>query len=194
MAITFPYIINDSLAYEGDKITNNLSLAISLKDDYTNAAPAGNIKVIINEGEIKANKNLTGFYIFNDIPPGSYNILIESEFYFTEEKLVNLPLPDPKNPLVEISLTQKPSYPFAANATLIRGIVTNGDPVAGADITVISKSIKTRTNDRGEFVLFFKGIAQENITIEIKKNSDTKSVNATIKEGKTVSLGIISFP
>jgi hypothetical protein len=107
---------------------------------------------------------------------------------------VNLPQPDPKNPVVEVTLKPKPSYPFPGNATLVRGLVSNGGPVVDADINVVGKTIETKTDEKGEFVLYFKGIKQEAITVEIKKGGNTKSVNTTIEEGKTVSLGIVSFP
>lgn len=99
------------------------------------------------------------------------------------------------NYLLEIVLKPKPSYLFPVRATLVRGVVMGTvEPVVNADIGVLGKTIKTITDERGEFILYFKGIKKEDITIEIKKNGDTKNVNATIEEGKTASLGIITFP
>jgi hypothetical protein len=194
MAIIFPYVTGKFTAYEGDKITTTLSLAVSLTDDYTEKEPIGNIMVTIKEGDIKAFKNLSGYYLFNDFAPGNYNLLIESEYYFLQETPVNIPQPDPKNPVVEISLKPIPAYPFPGYATLARGLISDGSPVANAQVEVVGKPIKTLTDEKGEFVLYFRGIKQENITIEIKRGGSTKSVNTTIEEGKTVSLGIVSFP
>ena len=73
-------------------------------------------------------------------------------------------------------------------------MVSDGSPVAKAEVEVVGKPIKTLTDEKGEFVLYFKGIEMENITVEIKKGGNTKSVNTTIEEGKAVSLGIVSFP
>jgi len=73
-------------------------------------------------------------------------------------------------------------------------VVGVGGPVVNADVEVIGKAIKTITDERGEFVLYFKGIKTEVITIEIKKGVDTKTVPATIEEGKTISKRVISFP
>lgn len=194
MAIIFPYVTGKFTAYEGDKITTVLSLAVRLIDDFTEKETIGNIKVTIKEGDIKAFKNLSGYCLFNDFAPGNYNLLIESEYYFLQETPVNIPQPDPKNPVVEISLKPIPAYPFPGYATLARGLISDGNPVGNAQVEVVGKPIKTLTDEKGEFVLYFRGIKQENITIEIKKGGSTKSVNTTIEEGKTASLGIISFP
>jgi hypothetical protein len=194
MAIIFPYVTGKFTAYEGDKITTVLSLAVRLIDDFTEKETIGNIKVTIKEGDIKAFKNLSGYCLFNDFAPGNYNLLIESEYYFLQETPVNIPQPDPKNPVVEISLKPIPAYPFPGYATLARGLISDGSPVANAQVEVVGKPIKTLTDEKGEFVLYFRGIKQENITIEIKRGGSTKSVNTTIEEGKTVSLGIVSFP
>lgn len=194
MAIIFPYVTGKFRAYEGDKITTTLSLAVRLTDDYTQKEPVGNIKVMIKEGEITPVKNLSGYYLFNDMTAGNYSVVIESDFYFPEETAVNIPHPVPKNPVVEIALKPKPAYPFPGNATLVRGLVSDGNPVVNAEVTVVGKTIETLTDEKGEFTLHFKGIKQENITIEIKKGGSTKAVNTAVEEGKTVSLGTVSFP
>lgn len=194
MALVTPYITARFTAYLSDILTTHLSLSVWLIDEYTQMKPAGNIKVLIEEGNINAVKNLSGYYLFNDLIDGNYNLIIESDFYFPEETLVAVPCPDPKNPVIEITLKPRPSYPFPNNATLVRGLLSNAGPLADAAVKVIGKTIETITDERGEFILYFKGIKKEDITIEIKKNGDTKTVNATIEEGKTASLGIIIFP
>ncbi|HWP92885.1 MAG TPA: carboxypeptidase-like regulatory domain-containing protein [Thermodesulfobacteriota bacterium] len=194
MAIIFPYVTSEFTAYEGEKIITVLSLAVRLIDDFTEEETIGNVKVTIKEGDIKAFKNLSGYYLFKDMNPGNYNFAVGSDFYLPEEMAVNLPQPDPKNPVVEVTLKPKPSYPFPRNATLVRGLVSDGNPVVDADVSVVGKTIETKTDEKGEFVLYFKGIKQEAITVEVKKGGNTKSVNTTVEEGKTVSLGIVSFP
>lgn len=194
MAIIFPYVTGKFTAYEGDKLTTILSLAVRLIDDFTERETIGSIKVTIKEGDIKALKNLSGYYLFSDMNAGNYNVAVGSDFYLPEETAVNIPQPDPKNPVVEISLKPRPSYLFPYYATLVRGLVSDGSPVAKAQVEVVGKPLKTLTDEKGEFVLYFKGIEIENITVEIKKGGNTKSVNTTIEEGKTVSLGIVSFP
>ena len=66
--------------------------------------------------------------------------------------------------------------------------------MVNAEIDVVGTTIQTRTYERGEFVIYFKGVEdKKEITIEIKKNRDTKTVDETIEEGKTTNIGVISF-
>lgn len=104
--------------------------------------------------------------------------------------------------ILEILLKPRPSYPFADSAILVRGSVSNTHPLADCSINVVDENITTKTDERGEFVLFFKGFEknegneeekEKDITIEIKKNGSTRTINTTIKEGKTTYLGVISF-
>lgn len=195
MAIITPYVTDKFTAYLGDVLTTRLSLAVWLIDDYTKKELIGSVKVMTKEGDIMAIKNLSGYYCFNDLPDGNYNLNVESDFYFPEVKTVDIPQPDPKNPVVEITLKPKPAYPFPDHATLVRGMVVGaGEPVVNAEVKVVNKAIENVTDEKGEFVLYFERIKEENITIKIKKDASTKSVNTTVKEGKAVSLGVITFP
>lgn len=195
MAIITPYVTDKFTAYLGDVLTTKLSLAVWLIDDYTKKELIGSAKVKLKEGDIEAIKNISGYYCFIDLTAENYTVGIESDFYFPKEETVDTSALDPKNPVVAIELKPKPSYPFPGHATLVRGLVEGaGGPVVNADMEVVGKTIKTITDEKGEFVLYFEGIKEENITIEIKKDGSTKSVNTTVKEGKTVSLGVIIFP
>ena len=194
MALTMPYVTDKFIAYLGDVITTNLSLAVWLTDENTGKKPMGRVKVTLEEGEIKAFKNLSGYHCFTDLSHKDYNLNIESDFYFPADKKIVIPLPDPKKPVDDTILKPNPVYPFPISATLVRGLVSNTGPVVNALVSVVGKTIETITDERGEFVLYFKGIKKEDITIEIRKDGDTKAVNTTIEEGKTISLGIIIFP
>lgn len=99
-----------------------------------------------------------------------------------------------KDHVVEILLRPRPAYPFSNNATLVRGLILDTGPADNAKVEVVGKTIQTIIDERGEFVLYFKGIGEENITIKIKKNGVTKSVETIIKERCMVSVGIIPFP
>lgn len=193
MAITWPYVTDKFTAYPGDTIITNLSMAVWLTDDFTGREPVGNIKVIIKEGNIKAGSNLSGYHIFTDLAAGNYTVRTESDLYFSEDVTVDTAALPPKNPVVEIALKPKPSYPFPDWATLVRGLVSNTGSVADAEISVTGRPVKSKSDEKGEFVLYFKGVKKEGITVEIKKGGTTKTVNVTIEEGKTISAGIIKF-
>lgn len=194
MAFITPYVTDKFTAYLGDILTSRLSLAVRLMDDYTKKEAIGNIRVRLKELDVKPVQNLSGYYFFTDLTPGRYNVAVEPDIYFQEEKPVDTSILDPKSPVIEIILKPKPAYPFSGNAAFVRGVVSDGNPVTYADIKVSGKTNETKTDERGEFVLFFRGIKTELITIEIKKGGDTKTINATIEEGKTVSAGVIPFP
>lgn len=101
-----------------------------------------------------------------------------------------------KNPVVAIHLKPLPSYPFSDYATLIRGLLIGSGkkPVADAVIKVKDLNMETRSDNMGEFVLYFKDIKYENILFEIEKNGKIKPVNITLKEWTMQSLGKIIFP
>ena len=105
-----------------------------------------------------------------------------------------------KNPVVTIAVTPRPSYPYLNNATLVRGLVvsntgSNTDPVVNAEVNVLNRIEQTKTDEKGEFALCFKEIKKnEDITIEIKKNENSKTIDSTLEEGKTISLGKIHIP
>lgn len=195
MAFITPIVTDKFIAHPGDVILNKLSLAVWMIDDFTKTKPIGNINVAIKEGNIKALQNLSGYYLFTDLVAGNYTVVVESDLYFPQETTVNTSLLDPKNPVVEVVKKPRSLYPFPEHATLVRGLVSNTVPVVNAEVSVTGKTIKTLTDERGEFVLYFKGINKmEAITIEIRKNGTTKAINTTVEEQKTVSVGKIVFP
>ena len=149
---------------------------------------------MIEGGSRTTVRNLSGYFLFTDLTPGTYTVRVESEFYLPAEQTVDTTLLNPKQPVAEIVLKPTPSYPFPGSATLLRGVVTNGTPLADAKVSVTGKTMTTVTDKRGEFILFFTGIKKEAITVVIQQGANSKSVAATIEEGKTASTGIIHFP
>ncbi len=194
MASDNTYIIDKFTAYKRDIVTANLSLAVWLVDDYTQNGPIGQVKVRIKEGDIKAKRNLDGYYLFIDLAAGNFTVLVESDLYFFEERVIDISQLNPKSPVTEIVLKPRPSYSFPNHATLLRGSVFDNGPVADAVLRVAGMPIESKTDKNGEFVLYFKGIGDGKITIEIKKYGTSKLIDTTIKERETKSLGILSFP
>lgn len=255
-----------------DKFTVRIENGEKKIYDYSRKAPIGPIKVTIKEGDLKAVKNSSGFFIFTDLIEGTYTVRTESDFYFTEERTVDtftikiddvilefdnngpahgatstilkdvsklqkddiIEFHNPggemeqviianidnhtifwtgglehdfndsgstilalKNPVVTIAVIPRPSYPYSNNATLVRGLVvsntgSNTDPAVNAEVNVLNRIEQTKTNEKGEFALCFKEIKKnEDITIEIKQNENSKTIDSTLEEGKTISLGKI---
>jgi hypothetical protein len=192
-----------------EEIITTLSLAVSLHDDFaSNRGPIGRIKVSLQEEERQAIHNLSGYYLFTDVEAGDYTIQVNSEHYFDAEKEVTLPLPDPKNPVVDITLNPIPSYPFPPGATLIKGVVKNSEeqPVSEATVTVLSPEMANQTTEKGEFALYFTGLTEEDVikvnnkrfvrgngdqtlTLEVTHPDYTsKQVQIEAEESKTTSI------
>ena len=190
MALQMPHVTDTFTAYPGDVIHTEVSLAIRLIDDFTGEAPLGRVSVTIRD--MKAATNLSGYYVFTNLPKGkSYDVHIDSELYVPENiKDVAIPRPDPKNPVEPVTVKPKPAYPFPANATLVRGVIVNPDPVVDAPVKCSDPPQETRTDSNGEFVLYFKGIKEKDITVSVDAQPG-KTVQTTIKEGGAMSLGRI---
>lgn len=196
MVIVHPYITDTFVSYKGDTIITRLSLAVRLKDDYTGEKPVGYVEVMYREGNQKAIKNLSGYYTFTDMAAGNNTVSVRSKIYYSLELSVNPSLLDPKDPVLEILLKPLPSYPFPANATLVRGLLSNPDMnlTGNVNIKAIEPGIETISDNMGEFVLYFRDVKNKKITIELKKNGASKTVETNLDEGKTISLGKIAFP
>ncbi|MFZ0388952.1 MAG: carboxypeptidase-like regulatory domain-containing protein [Calditrichia bacterium] len=189
-----PYFVKNDIYHLAEVISTNLTLAVRVIDDYNERVPVFPVTLRIESEGAEAFRNTGGFFCFVNLPAGTYEVHAESDFYFPATQTVDTSTLDPKNPLTELRLMPRPAYPFPFSATLVRGLVNDGAAVSGAAVTVAGKTIETFTDEKGEFVLYFFGIASENITIEITRNGSTKSLNTTIEEGKAISLGVIPFP
>lgn len=101
-----------------------------------------------------------------------------------------------KNPVVTVFLKPLPSYPFRDHSTLVTGLLLDSaeNPVVDAIIKIANLNMETKTDKRGEFALYFYDIKNEEISIEIKKKGDIKSININLKEGILKSLGKVLFP
>ena len=200
--------INEYIAFLDRKIATRLSLAVALIDEYTGKQPIGSVKVFIKDHNLKPIKNHSGYYLFLNLPDNEYKVRVKCEYYFNEETdKIKLPLPKPQDP-VKITLKPKPTYPFTSGATLIRGLVqdSNGNSVSGAKVEVTRKEVSNKTTIKGEFVLYFKALSEDDIIIEdskrfVKGNADaTLHLKAThdsktrivdlkrVEEGKTTPL------
>jgi hypothetical protein len=164
--------------------TANLSLAIRLKDDYTKEQPIGPIKISLKDENRKTVKNSSGYYLFLGPPSETYTVQIKSEIYFGENIQVQLSDIDPKKPEKEIVLKPNPAYPFPNGATLIRGMVIDqaDNPVPNANVQVTEKNLNTVTTERGEFVLYFPPLREN----DVKKENGSRFIKTT--DNKKLSI------
>lgn len=121
-----------------ERCITRLSLAVRIIDDFTEKEPLGSVSVTIKNQEVRAVKNLSGYYLFTNLSVGMYKVEVQSEFYLPEARIVNINDLDPLNPVITITLIPNSTYPFPAGVTLIRGIVHDleGEAVPGVRILV----------------------------------------------------------
>lgn len=190
--------------------TRKLSLAVNLLDGYTSRGVVNSLDVLIKDSNEKAIRNPSGYHIFFDLPDNSYTVQIKGgEYYFDEEKVVKPDDLDQLNPVIDIILTPAPSYHFPTTATLIRGHLKDSKSrrISEAVVRIKGFDAKTRTNDKGEFVIYLKGLNKNNVVVvggkmlvkingknpvfEIK-HPDHKNLTRTMEvvEGITTSLSI----
>jgi hypothetical protein len=181
-----------------------LSFAVRLVDDYTQKEPLGDVRVTVKGEQItnvKALKNLSGYYIFSGLPEGRYTLSVESEHYFSEEKIVDTSsFVGSKEPVVEVFLRPRPSYPFPDRATLLRGMLATEFDLP-SNITVRATSVVTGRetrgipDEKGEFVLYFREIVKgkADVVLEVKGEGIEKTLPASIEEGRSIYVGFISI-
>lgn len=192
---------------------SRLSFAVWLLDDYTQKKALGEVWVSLKrkngkgedgkeedgkEGDceyIRAVKNPSGYYTYSELPPSTYILSVESELYFFEEREFNPEsFSDSKEPVIEIVLRPKPSYPFPARATLVRGMLAPGGSLpANVKIKVRGRDTQTIPDESGEFVLYFKEIVKsgEEITVEVEYGRKKKTIKSTLEEGRSVYIGVV---
>ena len=161
-----------------------LSIAFYLRDGYSKSQAKGNIQVSLKSSGKSAMQNPSGCYTFVDLPKGKYVVKIESEYYISDE--IEYEAYAESAVCGEVfDLIPAPNYPFfSADETLVRGKISDAakNPLADADIysSVFTGDLKRRkapkedpkyyvaskTDSRGEFVLFFGPLKSEMIRWE----------------------------
>jgi hypothetical protein len=158
-------VIDGYRIYAPQTLTTRLSMAVSLVDDYTGKQPEGKVKVFLKGKKIKSIKNPSGYYLFLDLPEKEYIVRVEASYYIQAEIPGKPAELDPLAPVIEIELKPKPSYPFPTGATLIRGMVrdVHEKPVEDAGVEVVGMEVSNRTTEKGEFLLYFKELGEEDL-------------------------------
>jgi hypothetical protein len=182
-----------------------LSFAVWLVDDYTQKGPLGDVRVTVN-GEnstnVKAVKNLSGYYIFSGLPEGKYTLSVESVHYFSDKRIVDTSsFVGSKEPVVEVFLKSRPSYPFPDRATIVRGVL-DAEPGILSGITVKAvlkascREVLSMPDENGEFVIYFKEIikGKSDVVLEITGEGIEKTLPLIIEEGRSTYTGVIYIP
>lgn len=212
----------------------DLSLSVLPIDNFIpETYPIGAVKIDLKEEIIIGIKNYSGYYIFSNLKDGEYTIRIESEYYLSKEYKVTIPsYGSPPDGLIysedediklydymgvivaTVDLRPNPSYPFPKSSNLIRGLVYKSAniPIHNAVVKVLGKSVQTLTTEKGEYVLYFSKLTQEDVIVlgdrkfirgngtqEIKIQAEhpdfgsSSPISLELEEGTTKSVNI-SYP
>lgn len=183
----------------------NLSFAVWLIDDYTQKEPLGKVRVSLKEENIKAVKNLSGYYTFSNLSDGGYTLIVDPELYFPEERIIDTSLYSKlKEPVLEILLRPRPLYPFPERATLLRGMLDSGSlPKTGLKLKLTPKKapkkadleVEGTPDEKGEFVLYFRGNVKgkNDFILWIKSRGIEKRLPEVVEEGQSTYTGLISI-
>ncbi|MDU0202749.1 DUF2012 domain-containing protein [Paenibacillus sp. PFR10] len=108
------------------RLKTRVSLVVCVIDGMTSQTPLGNntTTVFLEGTRSKAISKSNGSYIFNDLPPGEYRLVVSSEHYFQEQTLITI---GTDNLIEVVQLKPLPSYPFSQGAGLIRAMLQDAD-------------------------------------------------------------------
>lgn len=161
-------------------------------DDFTDRRPLGKINVRLIESKQEGILNEDGYFLFIDIAGQLSDSLNTIYISSLERYYKDIVIRISKNELlnrrvIEDNLIPSPSYPFSPNETLLRGIVTTdvdlgqgriiSTPVQGAKVKINERGIEYETDERGEYVIYFKSISEDDLDDQkkfIKMGSGTK--------------------
>jgi hypothetical protein len=218
MALTSPVF------FAADELERSVWVVVDPRDFVTGRRMTSPLEVRLKNVDAEPIAGLSGVYCFTDLelPAGAHRAEVRPRAadrarYFDGEAafaLAVVPVPGQlllRNPVV-VEMLPRPSYPFAG-ATLARGrLVKASDKsaVAGARVFFIRGGVdlgrRGRTDERGEFVVFFPPappedttpVAPPDITFRLRFEIDSEPpltiAQKTVREGSTIALQEIEFP
>ncbi|HEX8921934.1 MAG TPA: carboxypeptidase-like regulatory domain-containing protein [Pyrinomonadaceae bacterium] len=234
MTFTHPFVTSRFVVHAGDSYLSQLSLSVLVIDAFTGKQVNAPLRVFLKQlRRLRPLRSQSGFFCFEgnkcfedgkcfeQIKAGKYTLVVEPDpttadwFYLQPlpsgewtdkfEREITLPMPDPQKPLVTVTFSPKASYPFPANATLVRGRViagANGPGIPGAVVKstyhqvdpkdndrTVSVNVETQTDSAGEYVLFFQKLPGKTqpITVTATKDGKQGKRDVNIMEGTTLA-------
>ncbi len=197
-------MLNNNSLFNKQEIKTQVSIVLNIIDDFSGGKPQGNIRLILQDENfnivnVNAIKNLSGFYVFTDLEPGKYNVIVLSENYLdAQNEVITMEDKQQKNiNSVDIHLKPNSRYPFLNNTTLIRGTVydKNGAGINKALVTIEEMNFTAYTDEKGQFLVYFndfssfvddKGIYIMDVIINFELVSAKLSRSVRAMYGKTI--------
>lgn len=127
-----------SFAVPPELWTTRVSAAIKLSDSTTaGRQPIGSLRLQLSPAATDRPpiRNLSGWYVYADLPNGSYTITVTSEYYLDAGIPFTVDSASESTPIIEVPLLPKSSYPFSSDMTRIRGAVRLPTTAAAANVS-----------------------------------------------------------
>jgi hypothetical protein len=173
----------------------SLAFAMRLVDVFTGDQPTDDVTVETDHPDVTPVRNASGYVCFLDVDAEAVTVTIDGgDRYVDERRRVRLDanaadgsattdrdasdvdppvtvVSDPSEPVV-VELSPTPAYEFPDSTTLVRGHVRNGDgdPIAGARVSLREFDPVVETTASGEYALWVP------VTAEHVRNRDDRSV------------------
>ena len=169
-----------------------VSAVFALIDAYTGKPVSGSNGKVVSDCEsdpsrrqYRAVRNPSGFHVFTELPRGEYTVRASVPGFLPGQAKLKVPVSNRRKP-TQIVLRPDPTYPFPADATLVRGVVrANGECVGVKDASLHAtlhvkhngqedtEEIESKTAGGGDFVLWFhpqrlaKGAKIGELTVDV---------------------------
>jgi hypothetical protein len=208
-----------------DNLERSVWIVVDPRDFVTGARVLVPLQVRLKDVSAEPIAARSGVYCFTDLnlAPADYTVQVRpvpsdsDRFFNAEKKFALQSVPVPAQPLkrnpVSIDLLPRPAYPFDAQTTLARGRLlkaSDASPIEDAQIFLVlegnDKGLRGRTDERGEFVVFFPRMDPEDVSsaglkdlkfqlrFEIEGRPPHVTAEETVREGTTKSMKQIEFP
>lgn len=163
--------------------TTKLSIAISIKDDFTDVEPIGDVTVSIKGIKNECIRNLTGYYLFTNLPPklDEVEIRVNSDFYLKVNEVWQITRGSDLLLVEDIRLKPNCAYPFPVQSTLLRAVV--------------QKKMATTLLNKSPYPI---AISEANVNVTIYQPESPNTATArlgtggAVKGSKTIKLNSIS--
>jgi len=140
-------------------------VGLELVDAITGGPIIGASRVVVGGADIDVRRANRARWLVENVSLPLMTFVVDAEHYVTETIDVMTPPEADPGVLVEVVLTPRTGYPFAASLTRVVGQVVidaTGLPASGADVTVTparggspGTPLATRSTDDGQYVMWF---------------------------------------
>lgn len=204
-----------------DVIGQTVSLAVWVADAYS--GESARASVTLDDASQEPVLNRSGFYCFSDLAPGIYDLNVKDadsrqRRFFPHADSIDIAALPANAPMIGVDLMPAPNYPFPASATLIRGLLKDGSgsvvadaavtatvtapPPPGIDIRPLSPTataadgqiivaLQLSGSDLAQLAAVYPGGIP--VDLELRKGADIVVANINVAEGRTNSVGVVTF-